>query len=320
MLFAKHSGPVPERIGNVRQTGPIRKFDFESDFFSTPCLELFVDGKPLRYVESNRLAAKRVAGLFSKEPTTIPWLDSMTPDDVLVDIGGNVGMYSIYAGVVAGCRVFAIEPEALNYAELNKNIFVNGLNDRVVAFCAAASDVAEVGKLYLGAFGYAYSHHDFNENTWTEDKAFGDKSTPKDARLLQGCVSVTLDGLVASGAVPQPTHIKVDVDGLEHRVFAGMKETLKDPRLKTALIEIDHKNTHCDHIIDTMLADGWRLSYDQLRTNRKMVFTEEQVIGQRRGRKGGFNYIFFRDEAYADLFAQFLDGYIPPIAVPTKAG
>lgn len=316
MLFAKSTGSGPRRVGNVRQTGPIREFEFESDFFSTPCLELFVDGKPLRYVESNRLAAKRVSSLFSKEPTTIPWLDSMAPDDVLIDIGANVGMYAIYAGVVAGARVFAIEPEALNYAELNKNIFVNGLNDRVVGFCAAASDAAEVGKLYLGAFGYAYSHHDFNENTWTEDKSFGEKSTAKDARLLQGCMSVTIDGLVASGVVPPPTHIKVDVDGLEHRVFAGMRETLKHPGLKTALIEIDHKNAQCDHIIDTMLGDGWRLSLDQLRTNRKMIFTEEQVRAQRRARKGGFNYIFFRSEAYAELFARFLDGYIPPVAVP----
>lgn len=298
----------------LRSVGPIRAFAFESDFFSCPCLEIEVDGKPIRYVESNRLAAKRVSSIFSKEPTTIPWLESFDDGDVFVDIGANVGMYSVYAAAFTGCRVYAFEPEALNYAELNKNIFVNGLHGRVVAYNLAMSDVAEVGALHLGAFGYAYSHHDFNENTWTEDKAFGDKSTPKDARLLQGCASESLDRLVAQGVVPRPTHIKIDVDGLEHRVFAGMRDTLRDPGLKTVLIEIDHKNAHCEEIIETMLAEGWRISMDQLRTNRKLILTEEQVERMRRKGSGGFNYIFFRDEAYARLFADFLDGYVPPLA------
>lgn len=298
----------------LRSVGQIRAFTFESDFFSSPCLEIEVDGRAVRYAESNRLAAKRVSSIFSKEPTTIPWLESFGEDDVFVDIGANVGMYSIYAAVLTGCRVYAFEPEALNYAELNKNIFVNGLHEQVVAYNLAMSDVAEVGALYLGAFGYAYSHHDFNENTWSEDKAFGDKSTPRDARLLQGCASETLDGLVARGVVPVPTHIKIDVDGLEHRVFAGMRETLRHPALKSVLIEIDHKNPHCEEMIESMLADGWRISMDQLRTNRKLILTEEQVERMRRKGSGGFNYIFFRDEAYARLFADFLDGYVPPMA------
>jgi FkbM family methyltransferase len=298
----------------LRPIGEIRRFTFESDFFSTPCLEIEVDGRKLRYVESNRLAGKRVTSIFSKEPTTIPWLETFGEDDVLVDIGANVGMYSIYSAAVTGCRVYAFEPESLNYAELNKNIFVNGLHGRVVAYNLAMSDVAEVGALYLGAFGYAYSHHDFNENTWTEDKHFGEKVTAKDRRLLQGCASESLDRLVASGAIPAPSHIKIDVDGLEHRVFAGMRETLTSSSLKSVLIEIDHKNPGCEEIIETMLGDGWRVSMDQLRTNRKVILTEEQVNSMRRKRSGGFNYIFFRDDSYERLFADFLDGYVPPLA------
>jgi len=298
----------------LRPAPEVTHFAFESDFFSTPCGEILVDGKRVRIVESGRMPVKRLQGIFSKEPTTIPWLETFSADDVFVDIGANIGIYTIYAGKMTGCRVFSFEPEALNYAELNKNIFVNGLNDRVTAFCYALNDTSKIGILNLGAFGYSYSHHDFDENTWTEDKYFGAKFTPKDQRIRQGSVSFTLDDIVASGEIEPPHHIKVDVDGLEHRVFAGMQKTLLGDQLKTVLIEIDFSNPKAGWIIDTMYGAGWKTSTDQLRTNRKIIFELAQIEAMRRTGKGGLNYLFFKDDAYADLFSEFLDGYVPPLA------
>jgi FkbM family methyltransferase len=306
--------PAAGRRLEQRQLGEIKRVVHESDFFSTPCLEIVVDEQALRYVESNRLAYKRVEALFSKEPSTIPWLEAMRPGETMVDVGANVGTYTVYAAVVSGCRVFAFEPEALNYAELNKNIFVNGLHDRVSAFCLALSDKEKVGYLHLGAFGFAYSHHDFDESTWKEDKAFGDKITRMDARLRQGCVSASLDSLVDGGAVPVPEHIKIDVDGLEHRVIAGCWKTLQNPKIRTCLVEIDFRIDEDAALVEAMVEAGWRYSLDQLRTNRKKILSEEDVDQIRRGRKGGFNYIFFRDETYRGLFRQYLSRYQPYLA------
>ena len=39
------------------------------------------------------------------------------------DVGANVGMYTVFAAPTRGARVFAFEPEAQNYAMLNRNIF-----------------------------------------------------------------------------------------------------------------------------------------------------------------------------------------------------
>jgi FkbM family methyltransferase len=300
----------------LRQTGSIRRFQFEGDFFTAPCCEITVDDKPIRYVESNRMAYKRVQSLFSKEPTTIPWLEAMAPNEVLVDIGANVGMYSIYAAMHSRCRVYAFEPESLNYAELNKNIYVNALHDRVSAYCLAMSDRSEIGYLNLGAFGIAYSHHDFNENSWTEDKKFGDKITRKEERLRQGCISATLDSLIEQGVLPTPDHVKIDVDGLEHRVVAGCLKTFANPQVQSVLIEIDHRIEKCRDLIDLMENLGWRYSMDQLRTNRKVIFTEETVRKFRREGIGGLNYIFFRDDRLARLFHEFLLDYTPPMSSP----
>src|SRR4029450_4527251 len=89
----------------------------------------------------------------TRNPQRFPGLESFQPGETVVDIGANIGMYTIYAAAFAGARVFAFEPDALNYAELNKNIFVNQLNDRVSAFCLALTDESKVDYLNLGAFG-----------------------------------------------------------------------------------------------------------------------------------------------------------------------
>jgi FkbM family methyltransferase len=311
--WAKSPRPAKE-LGTV---GKVREVMFESDFFSTKCLEIAFDDTKIRYMGSNRLAEKRVHSLFTKEPTTIPWLETFGSDDVFFDIGANVGMYSVYAAATTGCRTYGFEPEALNYAELNKNIFINKLHGRATGYNIAISDEMRVGELFLGAFGYSYSHHDFNESTWKEDHAFGDKSTKMSERLHQGCVSIPVDDLVGIHGLPQPNHIKVDVDGLEHRVVASLRKTLQSPKLKSVLIEIDFQHPSCAAIIDQMVAEGWRYSMDQLRANRKKIFTADDIERMRRNNKGGLNYVFYKDTFYDDLFANFIANYSPPMA-PAK--
>lgn len=283
------------------------------EWLKLPFGELDVDGKRLRYAASNRLGEKRIETIFSKEPTTIPWIEAIAPGEVLVDIGANVGMYSLYAAKVAEARVFAFEPEALNYAELNKNIFLNDAHNQVTAYCVALSDEDRVDRLLLGGFAEGLSHHDFGENTWLVDKDFGALKTSKDARLEQGCVAFSLDSLVSQGAIPQPDHIKIDVDGLEHRVVSGAWKTISTPNLKSILIEIDHRIPSCNQIVDRMKAAGWRHSMEQLRTNRKVVFTGEQVERMRSKGEGGLNYIFFRDDRFRQLFERFLADYVVPL-------
>ncbi|MEO5861669.1 MAG: FkbM family methyltransferase [Burkholderiales bacterium] len=298
----------------IKKIGTIAKNQIDLPWLKISFAEAMVGSIPLRYVETNRLSTKRMETLFTKEPTTIPWLECMQPGEVLVDIGANVGMYSIYAAKIAGVRVYAFEPEALNYAELNKNIYVNALHSQVTAYCLALSNETRVDRLLLGGFAEGLSHHDFGENTWTQDKDFGALRTSKDERLAQGCVSFSLDYLISSKAIPPPKHIKIDVDGLESKVVDGCWQTFTGSSLETVLIEIDHRIPSCLAIVDRMVGAGWKFSIDQLRTNRKVIFTVEQIERMRRNGEGGFNYIFFRDQKYEDLFRDFLKGFVPPMA------
>jgi FkbM family methyltransferase len=185
----------------------------------------------------------------------------------LLDIGANVGMYTIYAGV-RGIRVTAFEPEAQNYALLCKNIRANEID--ATAYCIALSDEQAVSKLYIAASGVGSSCNTFGESIDHNLK-------PRADNIRQGCVSFRLDD-VSAGA----DYIKIDVDGLEHKVIAGGQETIRNA--KSVLVEINTSLPQHLELIERMTE--WGFTFDQ------------QQVQKARRAEGPFsgcgNYIFTR--------------------------
>jgi FkbM family methyltransferase len=229
------------------------------------------------YATPNLFTKWRVDSLFTKEPDTIEWIRGFQPGEVFVDIGANVGMYTIWAAKTRGVRTFAFEPESQNYALLYRNIVMNGLSDHVVAYCLALSDTAGYSLLHLSEFKLGASCHSFGEK-------IDHQLEYRDTKLAQGCVSATLDALISDGVVAAPNHIKIDVDGLEHKVLAGCRRALADPRLKSVLIEI---NTNLE-LHRQIIADMKKLGFG---------YSEQQVAQAQRNEgafKGVGNYVFVR--------------------------
>jgi FkbM family methyltransferase len=197
-----------------------------------PRCELVHDGIRVVYSTPNVHTRWRVDSLLTKEPSTIAWIAGFSAGDVLVDVGANVGMYSIWAAKTRGARVYAFEPEAQNFALLNRNIVLNELAGRVSAYCAALSDTSALGELHLSELRAGGSCHSFGEK-------LDFKHEPMQPAYSQGCVSLRLDDLVARGTLPCPAHVKIDVDGFEPKVIAGARETLRDPRVRSMSIEVN---------------------------------------------------------------------------------
>jgi FkbM family methyltransferase len=222
-----------------------------------PAVTLAYDNVSLRYHTPNSMTLWRVATLLTKEPCTIEWLNAITADEVLVDVGANVGMYTIFASAVRGARVFAFEPESQNYALLCRNIVENGLSDRVTGWSCALSDETRFDRIHLSQFGYGGSCHAFGE---ARDFKLDAVAFP----FVQGCFSTTLDALVASGAVPVPHHIKIDVDGFEHKVVRGAKQTLRASTLKSLLIEVNPSLSEHQDLIRELQDHGFAFDPTQV--------------------------------------------------------
>lgn len=210
-------------------------------------------GAEMRFATPNRMTFWRVETILEKEPETIRWIEEFEPGEVMVDAGANVGMYAIWAAATRGARVFAFEPESQNYATLCRNIALNGLAESVTGFCAALSDESGFGTLHLSALEPGRSCHSFGE-------AVDFNLRPQRFPFRQGSFSAPLDALVAQGALPCPNHIKIDVDGIEHKVIAGAAACLADPACRSVLVEINRKVAPHRAIVDTLTGLGF--AYD----------------------------------------------------------
>ena len=97
---------------------------------------------------SSFLTNFRYKSILTKEPETIEWINKMNEESVLLDIGSNVGIYSvasIYKGI-KGC--IAIDPAIQNCAELHN---INKLNriTNVLIWCGTVTSSNEISEIQL---------------------------------------------------------------------------------------------------------------------------------------------------------------------------
>jgi FkbM family methyltransferase len=209
----------------------------------------------------------RARTFHTEEPETIRWLDGIGRDDVYWDIGANVGLYAIYVAKFRGCRVVAFEPEAQNYALLIENLVLNGIDsDKMLAAPVALGDRPGLGTLqvrYLtkgGAYNlFRPSGADDGPVPASVQAAAGQGQQSGYRQLTYGA---SIDDLVLNQGLPSPTHIKIDVDGIEPSIIAGCREVLKMPRLRSLLIEINKSSPADLAIIDILRGHGFAVVSD----------------------------------------------------------
>ena len=198
---------------------------------ATMIAEAAVPGGAIKFFAPTPLLQMRAATVLVKEPDMIRWLDGLPPEAVLWDIGANVGVFTLYAAVARRARVLAFEPSAANFHVLARNVSLNQLNDRVTAYCVALSGTTELGTLNVASpdMGTAMSHFGKAGEMSRYWSGGGGAS--------HGMVGLTVDEFIERFQPSFPTHLKMDVDGLEWPILQGAVKTLRDPRLRSAMVE-----------------------------------------------------------------------------------
>lgn len=204
-------------------------------------------GTHLNIHSSSDMCAWRAATFQTKEPHTLRWLQTLGPDDVLYDIGANIGVYSLFAAS-RGVQVLAFEPEAKNYAELCKNIVCNGLQGRVRPFLLGVGTTLGLTSLFVS-----------DERTGGSCHSVGYRLTPNlkertDTRFEQPVFCMPMDDLVSELELPAPTAVKVDVDGLEHDVLESGATVLQGVR--TVIVELSRHLEQHRQVIERLRALG----------------------------------------------------------------
>ncbi len=194
----------------------------------------------------------RAQSFETKEPETLDWIDEeFKPGEILYDIGANVGVYTLYASLKnPRGQVYSFEPECQNFARLCKNLWANKINN-VIPCNFALSEKTEANHFYVSAKELGSSMH-----------SFGRVSEYQGARpvaLKQGVFGVSLDELVSKFDYPQPTLLKIDVDGLEPEILAGARRTLEHSKLRSVLVELSQSHKKFDSIMNDLSQLGFQL-------------------------------------------------------------
>ncbi|HKO97124.1 MAG TPA: FkbM family methyltransferase [Pyrinomonadaceae bacterium] len=139
---------------------------------------------------------------------------SLGPGGVALDIGANVGCYSMLFGQWVGQagRVFAFEPAPETFAGLKEHIRLNQLDGVISPIEAAVSDQSEKADFLLN------EHGGMSRLAASAD----DASQAMTVRVP----TITVDDFCARENIA-PDLIKIDVEGFELMVLRGARETIK---------------------------------------------------------------------------------------------
>jgi len=198
----------------------------------------------LRFTVPNRLNRYRIETFSTKEPETLEWIDALPEGSVLWDIGANIGIYSCYAAKKRGCRIYAFEPSVFNLELLARNIYVNGLVDRVTIVPLPLSNVLQENTLNMTSKEWGGALSTFGET-------YGDDGKPLNKIFEFSSIGIPMDSTCRFLNIPEPDFIKMDVDGIEHLILKGGISVLS--RVKGIIIEVNEAFEAQNNNIDLSL-------------------------------------------------------------------
>jgi FkbM family methyltransferase len=160
------------------------------------------------------------------EATETHWfVRALRRGDVVVDVGANVGYYTILGAKLVGeeGRVYAFEPDPVNFGLLESNVRLNRLNN-VVLEQKAVSNAAGTLKLYL------------DESNKGDHRIYQPEG---EQRSFVEVDAVTLDAYFQGRGVD---FVKVDTQGAEAVILQGMDGLVR--RSTDLVLAIEYSPRH----------------------------------------------------------------------------
>ena len=189
----------------------------------------------IKIYSPNRICQYRADTFSTKEKETLEWLEKYGSNKkTLLDIGANIGLYSIYHSLVNKGNVIACEPSFLNLKQLLKNINLNNCQNNIYVIPLALNETSGFEK-----FNYSNIYEGGALSSFGVDYGYDGK--PMDTKLSINIPGFSLDKILENELFfhLKPDLIKIDVDGIEDKILKGANTTLNNPNLKSILIEVN---------------------------------------------------------------------------------
>ncbi|OQY49101.1 MAG: hypothetical protein B6242_00195 [Anaerolineaceae bacterium 4572_78] len=231
-------------------------------------LPVSVHGHKMTAHKSDRYLALWLWKLGLLGKTELTFLSKLCqPNMHIVDIGANVGLYSLIFAMNIGQngKVWAFEPDVGNFDMLKRNIQHNQYYN-IMPIQKAVSNQSGIIKLYIS------DYHNGDHRTYqTTDK-----------RTAIEIESVSLDDFFVAGE--RIDLIKMDIQGAEGFALQGMTQILKNnPQVKIFTefwpFGLQQAGFESEKMISDLQACGFNIKYMSLKTNTwKNVDNPTEVV------------------------------------------
>lgn len=179
------------------------------------------------------------------EPETTKTFKSLIKKgDVVVDVGANIGYYTLLSARAVGNKgkVFSFEPDLMNYSLLEKNVEINGYKN-IVLVKKAVSDKNSIERFYINS-------PNTNSLIFSEDQS--EKSINVE--------TIKLDDYFNDNKIKIIKLVKLDIEGAEALALNGMKKLIRENKIISIITEYNplflrkqniNPNTFIKEIIDS---------------------------------------------------------------------
>lgn len=198
---------------------------------------VFEDSRGLRYVlYPGENAAAYLDNRGNYEIAETRFCEQLLePGDVAVDVGANIGLYTLLFSklVGAGGRVHSFEPAPENARRLRVNLLLNAA-DNVEAHQAAV--FSRPGSLTLNLFDPRLgAWHSLGRPELPNPFQPGETIAPTGSVQVE---AITLDDYAAANGLDRLALLKIDVEGAEPDVIAGAAGLLERQAVGAILFEV----------------------------------------------------------------------------------
>ncbi|MBK1620608.1 FkbM family methyltransferase [Lamprobacter modestohalophilus] len=203
-------------------------------------------------------------------------LHFLREEDLFVDVGANVGSYSILACSAVGARGIAFEPVPNTFNRLIENMRLNNLEERVT--CLNKGVGAEEENIT------------FTSDTDTTNHALAD------GEHCEKVVNVEVTSLDTVLHSESPALVKIDVEGYETPVLEGAQEILRNQSIYSVIMELNGSGNRYGYdeskILD-MMSDYNFKTYSYNPMDRTLINLEGKNLNSG-------NTLFIRDKSFVE--------------------